>query len=193
MTMMDYVLDTADHEASVEIDNTSWGYRIREVEMKGWRVHVARAVTAALCFGMMAAGGMVWTLTDATFPGDPAITKAVLSTAIYIVAAALVANGAFLPKRDSIEIDTKGRTLNIVSRSFAGWRKNRKTYRFEEITRIDLAETSLMNELRSAITRWDYGSITLSIHGTRDLRLLGGDMDDLGPLLSRLRGDAGVV
>ncbi|SFR51710.1 hypothetical protein [Litoreibacter janthinus] len=193
MTLMDFTLDTPDQQPTIEMKRNSSGYRLREAKADGWRVQAARALTAVVCFGMMAAGGMIWTLTDASFPGDPAISKAVLSTAIYIVAAALVANGVFTQQPDEVQVDVKGRVLRITSRSPNGWFKTRKTLRFEEITRIDLAETSLVTELRSAISRLDYGRITLSADGGRRFNLIGGDMMDLEPLLSRLRGDTGVA
>ena len=146
MTLMDFTLDTPEQQPSVEMTRNSAGYRIREAKLDGWRVQAARAVMAAVCFGMMAAGGMVWTLTDATFPGDPAMSKAALSAAIYIVAAALVANGAFSRMRDEVQVDLKGRVLHFVSRAPHGLTQARKTLRFEEITRIDLAENSLMSD-----------------------------------------------
>jgi len=193
MTLMDFTLDAQEQQPSVEMTRNSAGYRIREAKQDGWRVQVARVFMAIVCFGMMAAGGMVWTLTDATFPGDAAMSKAALSAAIYIVAAALVANGAFSRVRDEVQVDLKGRVLHFVSRAPRGLMQSRKTLRFEEITRIDLAESSLMSELRSAITRLDYGSITLSAHGNRAFNIMSGDMMDLEPLLSRLRGDTGVA
>ncbi|SHE36252.1 hypothetical protein SAMN05444273_101206 [Litoreibacter ascidiaceicola] len=193
MSLMDFTLDAPDQQQSVDVKRTSAGYRVCETKLEGWQVQVVRVFMAAICFGMMAAGGMVWTLTDTSFPGDPAITKAILSTAIYIVAAALVVNGAFAQSRDEVEIDLKGRVLHIISRAPYGIMNSRKTLRFEEITRIDLAETSLMTELRSAITRLDYGTIKLSAHGGRAFKIVGGDMMDLEPLLSRLRGDTGVA
>ncbi|RLJ60062.1 hypothetical protein BCF46_0254 [Litoreibacter meonggei] len=193
MSLMDFTLETPEQEPSVTVKRISGGYRVRETKLDGWRVQIARAFMAAICFGLMAAGGMVWTLTDASFPGDPSITKAVLSTAIYIVAAALVANGAFSRDRDELHVDMKGRLLHIVSRAPLSLLQSRKTLRFEEITRIDLAESSLMSELRSAITRFDYGTIKLSAHGDRAFNIIGGDMMDLEPLLCRLRGDTGVA
>ena len=108
-------------------------------------------------------------------------------------AAALVASGDFSLRCDEIEVDLKGRVLHIASRGRHGVLRSRKTLRFEEITRIDLAETGLMSELRSAITRLDYATITLSAHGGRAIKIIGGDMMDLEPLLSRLRGDTGVA
>ena len=193
MTLMDFTLDADEQKPSVDVKSSSAGYRVREAQLEGWRVQVARAVTAAVCFGLMAAGGMVWTLTDASFPGDPSITKAALSTAIYIVAAALVANGAFSRKSDEVQVDVKGRVLHIVTSVPFGVKRSRKTFRFEEITRIDLDGSNLMTELRSVLTRWDYGCITLSAHGNQRVTLFGGDMMDLEPLLRRLRADTGVA
>ena len=193
MTLMDFTLDTPEQQPSVEVKRSSAGYRVREAEIDGWRVQAVRAVTAAVCFGLIAAGGMVWTLTDASFPGDPSMSKAALSTALYIVAAALVANGSFARKSDEVQVDVKGRVLHVVARAPLGLLRIRKTFRFEEITRIDLDGTNLMTELRSALTRWDYGRITLSAHGDERVTLFGGDMMDLEPLLRRLREDTGVV
>lgn len=193
MTLMDFTLDVPEQQPSVEVKPTAAGYRVFEAKQDGWRVQAARATMALVCFGMMAAGGMVWSLSDASFPGDPAMTKAILSTALYIVAAALVANGAFSQKREELFVDVKGRVLHIFTRGPFGWSTDRKTLRFEEITRIDLAETSLISELRSALTQLDYGRITLQAHGERRFNLVGGDMAELEPLLSRLRGDTGVA
>ena len=193
MSLMDFTLDAPEQEPSVVVKRTSGGYRVRETRIDGWRVQIARAFLTATCFGLLAAGGMVWTLADASFPGDPSITKAVLSTTIYIVAVALVAKGAFSRERDELRVDLKGRVLHIGSPASYGLLQTCKTLRFEEITRIDLAESSLMNELRSAITRFDYGTIKLSAHGDQAFNIVGGDMMDLEPLLCRLRGDTGVA
>lgn len=193
MSLMDFTFDEPEQRPSVEVKRTKAGYCVREAKPDGWAVQAMRASMAAVCFGLMAAGGLVWSLSDASFPGDPALTKAVLSTAIYIVAAALVVNGAFSQEGDELQVDLKGRVLNVVSRSALGLLKSRKTLRFEEITRIDLSDTSLMSELRSALTRFDYGSITLTAHGDRALKVIGGDMAELEPLLCRLRGDTGVA
>lgn len=193
MTLMDYTWDQAETAPSVDFEHTSWGYRLSEVEKKGTHYHIARVLFAGLTFGLIAAGGMVWTLADTNFPGDPSLARAVLSSAFYIVAAALVVNGAFLPHRDVLEIDVRGRVLSLISHNRSGWRKTRRTIRFEEITRIDLAETSLISELKSALTNWDYGRITMTVAGHRPVHMVGGDMAELEPLLSRLRSDAGVV
>jgi hypothetical protein len=193
MTLIDYTLDSSEQQPSVKVKRSSVGYRVREVSPDGWRVNAARALTAALCFGFLAAGGMVWSLTDASFPGDPSISKAMLSTALYVVAAALVANGAFSHQNEEVQVDLKGRVLHVVASGPRGLKRSRKTFRFEEITRIDLEGTNLLTELRSVLTRWDYGRITLSAHGNQRVNLFGGDMMELEPLLGRLRADTGVV
>ena len=193
MSLMDFTFDEPEQHPSVEVKRTKAGYRVREAKPAGWSVQAVRMSMAVVCFGLMAAGGLVWSLSDVSFPGDPALTKAVLSAAIYIVAAALVVNGAFSRDGDELQVDLKGRVLHVVSCSPLGLLKSRKTLRFEEITRIDLSDTSLMSELRSALTRFDYGSITLTAHGDRALKVIGGDMAELEPLLSRLRGDTGVA
>lgn len=190
---MDYTWDQADTDPSVEIEPTSWGYRLAEARGAGMRHHLARVLLAGVTFGLIAAGGMVWTMSDANFPGDTPVPRALLSSALYLVAAALVMNGAFTRHRALVEIDVKGRVLHFVAQCNQGWRKTRKTVRFEEITRIELAETSLMTELKSALTRWDYARITISVHGRRPVHLMGGDMAELEPLLSRLRRDTGVA
>ncbi|WP_298256707.1 hypothetical protein [uncultured Litoreibacter sp.] len=192
MTLMDYTFDTPEEDPSVEVKRSSNGYRLRETELNGWMVQATRVFMAALCFGLMATGGMIWSLNDTSFPGDPAISKAVLSTAIYIVAAAFVASGAFR-RKDEVIVDLKGRVVHVVSRAPLSIMKSRKTFRFEEITRIDLDETNFMTELRSALSRWDYGRITMSAHGNDRVNLCGGDMLDLEPLLRRLRADTGVA
>lgn len=193
MTLMDYTWDLPETEPSVDVVHTSWGYRLSEVQQKGWRHQVTRAVVAGLAFGVFAAAGMVWTLADSSFPGDPSFARALLSSALYIIAAALVVNGAVAPHRDTIEVDTKKRVLSLVSHGSHGLRETRRTVRFEEITRIDLAETSLIHELTAALTRWDYGKLVVSVAGRRPVHLVGGDMADLEPLLSRLRRDTGVA
>jgi len=192
MTMIDTSFETNHAEPSVVQQHTSWGYRLSEAEQAGSRDHVARIIFAGLTFGMFAAGGMVWTLSDASFPGEPSLARAVLSTALYIIAVALVLNGAFTPHRDIVEVDRKRRVLKFISHNRRGWRKSRRTVRFEEITRIDLAETSLIGELKSALSRWDYGRITVTLEGKRPLHLIGGDMSELEPLLPQLRRDAEV-
>lgn len=192
MTLMDFTLDAPEQQPSVDVKRSATGYSIREAKMEGWRIMAARAATAALCFGMMAAGGMVWTLADASFPGDPSMTKTILSTAIYIVAAALVVNGAFASSRDEVQVNVKDRVLHVLTRAPYGMLQSRRTFRFEEISRIELSDADLMTELRGALSRWDYGKITLTA-GQKHINLFGGDMMDLEPLLRRLRQDAGVA
>ncbi|MEP3345292.1 MAG: hypothetical protein ABJN34_10615 [Litoreibacter sp.] len=193
MTLMDYTLDGPEQQSSVDVKHSSRGYRVQEVKPDGSLSYVARIAAVATCLGLIAAGGMVWTLADANFPGDPILSKVMLSSVLFIVASAFVFSGALSGKSGEVQVDLKGRVLHVVCHGITGFKRSRTTFRFEEITRIDLEGSNLMTDLRSVLTRWDYGRINLRAHGDHRVKLFGGDMMELEPLLRRLRADTGVA
>lgn len=194
MTLMDYGWDNETRDASVVLEDTRWGYRISEGAQDGWRYQLARGAMMALTLGLIGSAGMIWTLEPAIFPWDPTVARIFLSAALLVISAAMVGSGIFARSADVLEVDIKGRVLKLrQTGGRLGQPVTAKTVRFEEITRIDLAETTLMSELKSALSRWDYGRITVRMHGKRPMTILTGDMVELEPLLRRLRGDTGVA
>ncbi|PTX56254.1 hypothetical protein C8N43_0907 [Litoreibacter ponti] len=194
MTLMDYTWDVPVRDASIDVETTRWGYRITEMAQTGWVYASARVALMALTVGVIASAGLIWTIPVTAMFGDPLVSRILLSVALLVVAAAMVGSGVFSKGAEMLEVDVKGRVLHLRQhgRAVAG-RKARKTVRFEEITRIDLAETSLLSELKSALSQWDYGRITVRLHGKRPMMILSGDMSELEPLLRRLRADTGVA
>ncbi len=150
-----------------------------------------RALTAFVIFSLIAAGGMVWTLSDASFSGaEPATVKALLSSSLYIVAAALFLSSSVSNLPGHVDIDLRDRILRLTHGRPL---KRARVIRFEEIVRLEVIEGAKMADLNLLVSRMDYGRIVVRLAGGKSAELIGGEIAELERVAHRLRGEACVT
>lgn len=111
---------------------------------------------------------------------------------IRMIGRALGLGGLLVRNHDAVVLDLRNRALRLVRRGSMGLMHTTRTIRFEELVRIDVKESGVISEIRSALSHWDRGRIVLSLRGGKRLPILSGEMDELEGVLRRLRADAGI-
>jgi hypothetical protein len=115
----------------------------------------------------------------------------VLTLAAVSAGLALMALGAkkMLRRPRELEIDRRGRAFHLLSRSLSGHPTRHKTIRFEEVCEIELVDRLSPLDAPAAGLSWDMGRIELTWREGRKQALICGDVSELEPLLSRMRGE----
>ncbi len=101
--------------------------------------------------------------------------------------------GAGLQSAYEVEVDTTNRVFHIFVRSLGGTPIKQQSLRFEEVKSLGLEDGSMIGDLRASLSRWDYCRITVTKKNSKTLRLIGGDLSDLEPLVVKLRRQVGVA